>query len=56
VFDPHLEEGWPSCQQLRHLKGLGIDYFTRKLVAAIFTLSGIGEEKVRITVSERMSG
>lgn len=56
VFYPHLEEGWPSCQQFRHLKGLGIDCLTRKLKAAIFTLTGIGEEKVRITVSERISG
>ena len=39
-----------------HLKGLGIDCLTLYLITAIFTLSGIGEEKVRITFSEKISG
>jgi hypothetical protein len=55
VFYPHLEEGWPSCQQFRHLKGLEIDCLTRKLKAAIFTLTGIGDESAA-RISSSLSG
>ena len=56
VPEPHLVVEWPRCQHFLHLKGLGIDCLTLYLITAIFTLSGIGEEKVRITFSEKISG